>query len=220
MERVAEEAADYGARVHAEERVIMHDISWDTFERLLAERGEKPLPLFAYDEGTLEIMSPYYPHETSKVLIGQMIQILTEEYGLKRKSVGSVTCKLKAKKKGLEPDTSFYIQNAKAMLGVKDLDLSIHPPPDLMVEIDISRSSMNKTGIYATLKVPEVWRFNGSTLRIFVLKKTDYVEVSESPTFPGLRLQQEIPRFISISSDSLEEDLLDEFRAWVKKNKK
>ena len=48
----------------AEQRVILHNMSWETYERLMEERGENRVPRFAYDRGELEIMSPSTEHES------------------------------------------------------------------------------------------------------------------------------------------------------------
>jgi Uma2 family endonuclease len=231
MERVAEEAADNGARALAEERVVLHGISWETFERLLEESGDSRGYRMAYDNGELEIMAPYFLHENSHLLIAQMVRILAEELGLSLISAGAVTCKSKDKSRGLEPDSSFYIQNAKRMRDLFKkltpaqrkkyrLDLTTEPPPDLMIEVDISRSSMSKASIYEALKVPEIWRFDGEALRVFQLDEGKYVESQGSATFGGLKVGAIIPKLLEKSIVEDEMEALRDFRAWVKKNKK
>jgi Uma2 family endonuclease len=231
MERVAEEAADYGARVHAEERVILHGISWETFERILDEVGDNRGCRMAYDDGELEIMAPYFLHENSHLLIAQMVRILAEEMGLGLMSAGSVTCKRKDKSSGLEPDSSFYLKNAKHMRELfrkltpaqrkkYRLDLTKEPPPDLMIEVDISRSSMSKISIYESLGVPEIWRFDGEALRIYQLDGNKYIESAGSATFGGLKVGVVIPELLEKAIIDDENEVLREFRAWVKKNKK
>jgi len=218
--RVEETQAEYGKNVAtaspAEDRVFLYNVSWETYERLLEERGECTNPRFAYDEGTLEIMSPHWKHENAGALIGYFICVLTEEFKLKRKSVMHMTCKRSDKERGLEPDGSFYIKNEALMRGVTDLDLSIHPPPDLMIEIDISRSSMSKFGIYEALGVSEIWLYDGIEFQFFAWRKTKYEKFQESPTFPGVAIGEGIPRFIAESLKTDEETLLANFRTWVR----
>jgi Uma2 family endonuclease len=57
---------------------------------------------------------------------------------------------------GFEPDACFYLDHADAIAPDRPLDLAVDPPPDLVVEVDITRSSLDKFPIYAALGVPEV----------------------------------------------------------------
>ena len=82
--------------------------------------------------------------------------------------------------RGFESDESYYIQHAADVLGKDEIDLLIDPPPDLLVEVDISRSLLRKFGIYSVLGVPEVWRYDGERLRFYVLQGEGYVEVAHS----------------------------------------
>lgn len=185
------------------------------FESLLAAKGEDSNTLLAYDRGLLEIMSPSMPHEHTKRLLEDCIKILVDELDLNVKSVGSMTCKREDLERGLEPDSGFYIQNEPLVRSREELDLSQDPPPDLMVEVDFSRSSLNKLPIYEALEVPEVWRYAGGTLTIRHYQQGQYVQLDYSPTFANLPLI-EIPRFLQQSSQIGEAQMLKSFRAWVR----
>ncbi len=115
----------------------------------------------AYDQGVLEIMSPSMRHETIKRLIGRMVEMFTLELDIEIRSVSSTTFNREDLEKGIEADECYYIRNAESIRGIEEIDLAIHPPPDLAIEIDISRSSQIKTGIYAALQVSEVWQYDG-----------------------------------------------------------
>jgi Uma2 family endonuclease len=96
--------------------------------------------------------------------------------------MGSTTLKRPDLQKGVEPDNCYYIQNQPLVAG-KKVDLSQDPPPDLIVEVDITHTDINKLDLYASMGVPEFWRYNGEILRIYQLQTDKYVEVENSPTF-------------------------------------
>jgi Uma2 family endonuclease len=139
------------------QRVLLHDVSWQEFEEILEELGEHRAARIAYDNGTLEIMTPLPEHEDDKEIIGDLIKALLEELDIEFRSLGSTTFKNQDMVKGIEPDQCFYIQNEAAIRGKKRLDLTVDPPPDLGLEIDIT--SRTHPNVYEALKVPELWRF-------------------------------------------------------------
>jgi len=199
----------------AEQRTVLHNISWPTFEALLQETGEDRGSRFAYDCGTLEIMTPLYEHENPKIQFDRFILVLAEELGIEIKSAGSTTLKRKIANRGIEPDNCYYIQNEPAVRGKQKLDLETDPPPDLAIEIDLSSSCVNKLGIYSALGVPELWRYNGRVLKFYQLAEGEYVECEFSPAFPIVSVT-EMSRFIEQSKASGEIALLKSFRAWVR----
>ena len=201
--------------VLGEQRIILADISWQCFEYLLNELGEKQGVRLSYDRGMLEIMSPLMPHEHNKRLLEDCIKILVDELNLNVKSVGSMTCKREDLRRGIEPDSGFYLQNEPLVRQQENLDLNQDPPPDLIVEVDFSSSSLNKEPIYQALAVPEVWRYARGMLTIKQLQQGQYVELDYSPTFANLPLT-EIARFLQQSQQIGEAAMLRLFRNWVR----
>lgn len=199
----------------AEQRNVLRNISWETFETLLRETGEDRGSRFAYDCGTLEIMTPLYEHENPKSNFGNFIVALAEELDIEIKSAGSTTLKRKIVKRGIEPDNCYYIQNELAVRNKEELDLEIDPPPDLAIEIDITSTSVNKSGIYAALGVPEIWRYNGRVLKFYQLVDGEYIEREFSLAFPLVSVQ-EISRFIEQRKTMGEIALLKSFRVWIR----
>ncbi|MEG3929600.1 Uma2 family endonuclease [Microcoleus sp. D3_18a_C4] len=199
----------------AEQRTLLENISWSTFETLLKEIGDKRGYRIAYDNGMLEIMSPLYEHENPKIQSDRFIFILAEELGIEIKSAGSMTLKQEQAKKGIEPDNCYYIQSEPAVRGRQELDLETAPPPDLAIEIDITSSSINKSGIYSALGVPELWRYNGRVLKFYQLASEDYVEGNFSIAFPFLS-STEMSRFFEQTKTMGEIALLKSFRIWVR----
>jgi Uma2 family endonuclease len=199
----------------AEQRTVLLNISWQTFEALLQETGEDRGSRFAYDCGTLEIMTPLYEHENPKIQFDRFIFALVEELEIDLKSAGSTTLKRRIANRGIEPDNCYYIQNEPAVRGRQELDLETDPPPDLAIEIDITSSSVNKFGIYSALGVPELWRYNGRVLNFYQLAEGQYVECEFSIAFPIVSVT-DMSRFIEQSKTTGEIALLKSFRAWVR----
>ncbi|HEY9597824.1 MAG TPA: Uma2 family endonuclease [Cyanophyceae cyanobacterium] len=199
----------------AEQRTVLYNISWQTFETLLEETGEDRGSRFAYDCGTLEIMTPLFEHENPKSNFGNFIIALAEELEIEIRSAGSTTLKRKLVNRGIEPDNCYYIQSESIIRGKQKLDLETDPPPDLAIEIDITSSSVNKFRIYSGLGVSELWRYNGRDLKFYQLVEGEYVECEFSIAFPLVSVT-DMSRFIKQSKTTGEIALLKSFRAWVK----
>jgi Uma2 family endonuclease len=168
-----------------EERLVLRDITWAGYLQILAALPESRGARLTYDDGVLEITVPLEEHEFSADNIAYFLLTLVELMGLRLKSMGSTTMKYPGLKKGAEPDKAFYIQN-QALVKGRTVDFAQDPPPDLVVEVDITHTDIQKNQFYARLGVPEFWRFNGKILRIYQLQNGVYVEVDRSPTFPPM----------------------------------
>src|SRR2546428_13487493 len=166
--------------------LILTDVTWEEYEQLLAELGDSSGLRVSFDQGRLEIMSPSLFREMYKDLVFSIAFLLAQEGGTPFESRGSTTFKQDWTRKGAEPDTCFYTQNAARILGKRKIDLTINPPPDIVFEIDVSHESTRKLQFYAGLGVPEVWRYDERCARIYVLTNESYIEASFSPTFPVL----------------------------------
>lgn len=188
----------------AEQRVLFYDISWQGYEQILVALGESRSARLTYDRGTLEITMPLEEHESATRLIELFIRILVEEFALKIKTMGSTTLNRPDLERSAEPDNCYYIQNQPLVAG-KKVDLNTDPPPDLIVEVDITHTNINKLNLYASMGVPEFWRYNGQVLRIYQLQKNQYIEVENSPTFSGA-IKDRLYEFLAVA-------LLDEVKA-------
>lgn len=169
-----------------EQKVLLRNISWETYEHLLADHQDNSAPRFTYDRGMLEIMSPLPEHEKINRRIAQLVLAVTEELGIEAEDYGSTTFSREDLERGFEPDSCFYIQNEELVRGKDRIDLTVDPPPDLVIEIDITRPSLNKFSIYSQLGIPEIWRYDGERLEILALENDGYVEVNESIALPSL----------------------------------
>ncbi len=165
-----------------EQRVVIRGLSWKAYLQILDALPQTRGRL-TYDDGLLEITVPLEAHEFSVRLIECFIRTLVELMGMRMKTMGSTTMNYPHLKKGAEPDNAYYIQNQSLVKG-RDVDFSQDPPPDLVVEVDITHTDIAKNQFYASIGVPEFWRFNGKVWRIYQLQEGVYVEVEGSPTFP------------------------------------
>lgn len=196
--------------------VFLNSISWQEFETILEELGEHRSSRIAYANGTLEIMTPLPEHESSKELVSDLIKALLEELDIEFFPLGSTTFKNQLMQQGIEPDNCFYIQNEALVRTKKRLDLTIDPPPDLVLEIDIT--SRTHPQIYAVLGVPELWRFENGILRIYILQNGEYQQTQYSPTFPNLPLTDIIPQYLKQIGILGRNATLKKFRTWIKQS--
>jgi len=198
----------------SESRVVIRNVSWETYEALLRDRGDEG-PRMAYDRGTLEVMSPSSKHETLKKILARLLEAFSEELGIDIRGTGSTTFKIQLKERGLEPDESYYVQNEARVRG-KEIDLAVDPPPDLAIEIDLRRSAVNKLGIYAALGIPEVWSHDGKRVVIHLLQSSGSYATSErSAAFPQLAVA-ELASFLERVGSESETQIVRAFRSWVR----
>lgn len=166
-----------------EQRVLLRGLSWEDYLQILAVLPQSRGSRLTFDDGVLEIVVPLEDHEFAGRLIERFILTLVELAGLRLKTMGSTTLNYPNLRKGAEPDNAYYIQNQPLVKG-RNVDLSQDPPPDLVVEVDITHTDIAKNQFYASLGIPEFWRFDGKTWRIYQLQEGVYVETAVSPTFP------------------------------------
>jgi Uma2 family endonuclease len=164
--------------------VVLSGVSWETYDRLLAEHQESSGTRFAYDRGRLEIMVLSAKHEKPNRVLALVVEVLAEELGIDVENLGSTTFKRMDLERGFEPDSCFYIQNAERVRGKDEIELAVDPPPDLVIEIDITSLSLDKFPLFAALGIPEVWRYDGARVSVFTLKDGEYSKQEESRGLP------------------------------------
>jgi Uma2 family endonuclease len=201
----------------AENRVILNNISWDTFERLLADIGDRRKTLFHYINGTLEIMSPLSLHEGSNRFIDDLIRAFSDELAIDLRKLGSLLMKIPDLKLGAEPDSCYYIQNEPIIRGKEVIIVGQDPAPDLVLEVDITNPSDHRLPIYALLAVPEVWRYDGYSLEFLALENGAYQPIAKSLSFPDLPAAI-IVEYVQKRLTLGESGTLREFRKWVREN--
>jgi len=196
--------------------VILHNVSWRTYECLLKDFENSSAPRFAYDRGTLEIMSPLPEHEERNRNIAMIVEIVAEERGLSIRNFGSTTFRQRAALRGFEPDSCFYIQSAGRLPPrVTRIDLTKDPPPDLVIEIDVTSPSLPKFPLYAQMSVPEVWRDTDEEVTIFALQDGEFVERRDSVALPGLTAAT-LTHFVQATATLARLEWLRTVREWAR----
>lgn len=195
--------------------VLFEAVDWPSFETFLDQMADRPGMRVAYDDGMLEMMTPLLEHEDDKQIIGDLIGALLETLDMEFRNIGSTTLRSPAVAKGVEPDQCFYIAHEPAIRGKRSIDLTVDPPPDLALEIDIT-TRRDHRAIYAALRVPELWRFDGTRLHIHCLRGDAYLETGQSGQFPGLPLADTIPHFLERSRVDGRNAALRAFRDWAR----
>ena len=194
--------------------VLLRNISWSTYESLLKDQTDTPNPRLTYDRGDLLIMVASPEHEQINDSIKLLISLIAEALGIEHRGFGSTTYKRRDLRRGFEPDSCFYFRNEGLVRGKKRLDLSIDPPPDLVVEIDISRSSLNKFPLFAAFGVPEIWRFDGLKAQFHVLEKDEYHERATSLALPRVTAET-VTEFVGDSLKIGRLEWLEKVRHWT-----
>ena len=166
--------------------LVIHQVGWDDYEGLLKDLSDRPSLRVSYDRGKLEIMSPLPEHEDYARFIDRLVHVMAEELDLKLQSYGGATWKRRRLARGVEPDACYYVASADRIIGKREIDLESDPPPDIVVEIDITNESLSKFPIYAALAVPEIWRYDGTRVQFYELAGDRYREISESRFLAGL----------------------------------
>ncbi len=198
------------------QHVLLKGISWPTYQAILQDLGDHRPTRLAYAQGILEIIMPSDLHEWIARLLEAMLRALTEAANLRLRGYGSTTLEREDLAQGAEPDACFYIQNVDRVLGQRQLNLNLDPPPDLVIEVDITNSSRRRFGIYQQLQIPEVWRYTqrqGVTL--YQLQGDQYVECEFSPTFPrvsGAVLQH----FLQLAETEDDNSVIRALRVWMR----
>lgn len=173
-------------RLRAGKSALLDGVTWDEYEWFDRKRDElRPKVKLAYADGRLEVMTTSYFHDHASERLNDIVMWLALELNIPYEPAGRTTFRREEVDSGLEPDQCFYIQNVAAVGGLSEIDLSIHPPPDLAIEVDHTRSSLSKQPIYAALGVPELWRFDGTTVTFLVLQSDrKYLSQPNSRAFP------------------------------------
>jgi Uma2 family endonuclease len=195
------------------ENIQLTGISWQTYEAWAAELVDRRLRL-TYNCGYLEITTPSPEHELSKKILGRFVETLAEETNLSIYPLGSTTFK-RPDLMGVEPDECFYIRLIDAVQGKKRLNLADDPAPDLVLEIDVNNSSLNRLQVYADLGVAEGWIYNGESLTIKQLQNGSYNIASTSQFFVNVPIA-DITRFLQQSQSRDYLELVRSFCDWVK----
>lgn len=195
----------------SEQRTVLENVRWETYVELADGRAGS-VPRMTYDSGVLELMSPLRQHENIGRLIGRVLETYTEVREIEIQSVASTTFRRRELQKGFEADEAYYVEHAELIRRKREVDLAVDPPPDVVIEVEITTSAIAKLTLFAAMGIPEVWRHNGQKLQMFTQKDNGYTEVQSSIQIPGLTVSM-IENIINRRFDLGENALIREFRS-------
>ena len=207
------------SRIVADDCVVLSCVSWETYERLLADDEERRVPRITYDQGVLELVTASTPHEEDALVFAHLVFIVAANLGIPIRSIGSTTFRRKDLERGFEPDASFYIQNEERIRGQRQIDLTVDPPPDLILEMEMSRSALDKLPLFASMGIPEVWRCDGQRVTILILERDHYRESSTSLALPVLT-SDILTSFLAESRTALSPDWFQAVSDWARGQRK
>jgi Uma2 family endonuclease len=208
MQSVSQMTLQEMVTMQVNQKLILQGVSWNFYERLLKDYQSSNALHFAYDDGILEVELPLFKHERPTEILRDLVTNICIEKDINILNAGKTTFRKRAKAKGVEPDSCFYIQNESKVRGLLDLDLSKNPPPDLVIEVDITSPSLNKLPIYAALGVPEIWLYKGKEVEFYKLSGKDYQKIEQSFALPFLSSKK--------ATEFLQKGLEEVYNKWIK----
>lgn len=197
-----------------EQRIVLRNVRWETYRDLVEANQDSPAPRMTYVSGVLEFVVPSAEHEETAASIDALVQVLSEEWEIDYRNLGSTTFQRDDLERGFEPDSSYYIQSLDQIRGQRTIDLHTDPAPDLVVEVDITSPSLDKLPIFARLNISEVWRYVDGHLAVLALENEVYRERSVSIAFPLLPAP-ELNRFIQNYHIQRRPEWLRNIRQWA-----
>ncbi|HEV3116802.1 MAG TPA: Uma2 family endonuclease, partial [Gemmataceae bacterium] len=199
-----------------DQRLLLYGVSWQEYGRTLRAFAERPSLRVTYDRGVLELMTLSLEHEAIVRFFSLLILALTLELGLPLKGGGSTTFRKRGRRRGLEPDECYWIASESLVRGKDKIDLRRDPPPDLALEVDISYSTLDRMTIYAALRVPEIWRYDGRALDFWVLGPDGrYAAAARSKAMPQVA-SADLTGLLALRGTMDENALFRHFQAWAR----
>lgn len=188
--------------------------NWETYERLLLENQDSSSPRFTYDQGWLEIMSPSLDHEKIVDTLRLLVAAMAEHKGMDYQGTGSTTFRREDLQRGFEPDASYYFREAATVRPLKTLELPRHPAPELVIEVEVFHSDINKLALYHSLGVEEVWRWSKNRLIILHRNQDGYEQHSCSRIFPHAEADR-LSGFVFRSIEATKIEWNRELKGWL-----
>lgn len=195
--------------------VVISGVTWDEYLKLLEWVGDRHLKV-TYDGFSVELMSASLKHDSGEWELGRMVEQVCFTLGIRFKPAGSTTLKSEVAEKGLEPDLSYWIQNAEAVRGITEMNLALVPPPDLAIEVEVSRTVLDRLAIYSALGVPEVWRLGKRRVVVLLLGEDGQYRPSETSRCLPMLPMDSLSEWLVRGQEVEEFDLIPQFVAWVR----
>lgn len=159
-----------------DQRVRLHDVSWQAYEALLVWRGESSAVRITYLEGELELMTPAWNHEEQNKKLARLVEAWAEEANTPLQGAGSWTVRERGVARGAEPDECYV------------LDYTGGEPkaPDIAIEVIWTSGGIDKLDVWRKLGAREVWFWQDGALTFHVLRGARYAASARSALLPGL----------------------------------
>ena len=190
-----------------DQSVVLHNISWNSYRQISDTLQDETSAHFTFDRGQLEIMVLSFKHEYLKKILAMLFERIAENLDVEIFAAGSTTFRREDIARGFEPDECYYVENAAGMRGKETVNLDFDPPPDLTIEIDVKNSSLDRMGIFAAMGIPEVWRYDGENLEMYLLCNDRYGVSTTSIVFAGVD-SADLERILKTGQDSPRKDFL------------
>jgi Uma2 family endonuclease len=184
--------------------------NWQEYQRMLLQLGDRSLPRIKYRPGEILLMAPLPEHGRDVSLLADIAKVFLDRLEHRYDSFTPITMSL-PEISGIEPDYCFYIENWRAVVGKKRIDWENDPPPDLVIEIDVT--SYSDINDYLVYKVPEVWLLRNKQLLVYKLQGESYV-LGESSYFPNVR--EIVQQCLQIASEQTTSEAIRWLRNFLK----
>jgi Uma2 family endonuclease len=212
-------AAAQPVSTDTDDQVVHLKVSWPIYEALVESLGDDSHLRLTYDGEFLEIMSPGSPHDFIASLIGDMILCVRDEWPIEITSYRSTTFKTDKATRGFEGDQAYYVGEIENRIrDVWHLDISTDPPPDLVVEVDITHKSTNKFPTFVRLGVPEVWHYTKKAFLWYALEGDAHVPITTSRILAGLPMV-EVTKRVAVARPGKTKAFISEWRQWLRANR-
>ena len=186
--------------------VVLHNISWNAYKQITDTLQNETPAHFTFDRGKLEIMVLSLKHENLKKILAMLFERISEAL--------DIEIFAEDLERGFEPDECYYVRNADLMRGRDSVNLAFDPPPDLTIEIYVKHSSLNRMSIFAAIAIPEVWRYDGDALTIYLLQDGVYETSKTSSILPNATSER-LSELIETGRNSTQKNFLTQIRKYT-----
>ena len=170
--------------------------SWQDYQRLVQQLGDRQIPRIKYRFGEILLMAPLPKHGRAADVIAAVVRVLLEHLEQDYTAFTPITMEL-PEVSGIEPDYCFYIDHWAAVVGKDRIDWRVDPAPDLVIEVDVT--SYTDVNDYLPYRVPEVWLFKRNQLIIYCLQDEGYFISPTSRYFPNIEVSELIVETLQLS---------------------
>jgi Uma2 family endonuclease len=215
---IAAQPTDIG---EVQDQVIQLRVPWSVYETLVETLGDHSHVRLTYDGEYLEILSPGTLHDLLAQTMSDMLASVRLAWQVRLAGYRTATFRAKKKKGGFEGDLVYYVGGrTNVRLGDRlKVNLAVDPPPDLVVEIDITTRSAGKYPLFARLGILEVWHYTPERFAWYALESGVYVPIETSRMIAGLPLVAVSKRLATVTVDDDDLVLFGEWDHWLRDNR-